>query len=78
MEASPPSPQDLTLPCHPRITEHRSETSSLRPGLAPQSALGSLPSVALSSAEVRTSVPKRNPIAKSKRKNRSHDNYRVR
>jgi hypothetical protein len=31
----------------------------LRPGLAPQSALGSLPSVALSSAVVRTSVPKR-------------------
>jgi len=78
MGASPPSPQDLTLPCHPRITEYRSETISLRLGLAPQSALGSLPSVALSSAAVRTSVPKRNRLAKAERKNRSHDNYRVR
>ena len=60
MEASPPNPQDLTplLPSQP--TESRSERSSPRSGLAPQSALRAHPCVALSSAEVRPSVPKPN------------------
>ena len=66
MGASPPNPQDLTLPCHPRVAEHRSEITSPRPGLAPQSALGSHPCGALSSAEVRSSVPNK------RRKSRPH------
>jgi hypothetical protein len=57
MGALPPNPQDLTLACYPSALRSRSETISLRPGLAPQSALGSHPCVALSSAEVSTSVP---------------------
>jgi len=47
MGALPPNPQDLTLACYPSALRSRSEMISLRPGLAPQSALGSHPCVAL-------------------------------
>gem|GEM_PF-6517989 len=54
---SPPRPQDLAFPSHPRITDP-----------APQSSLGSPLSVALSSAVVWTSAPKRNRLPSRRQK----------
>lgn len=61
----PPKPPGFIalLPSH--LTEHRSEISSPRSGLAPQSALRAHPCVALSSAEASPSVPE--PNRKTKR-----------
>jgi hypothetical protein len=65
MEASPPNPQDSSHSCHPRT--QKTGARSPRPGLVwPRSqALGSHSCVALSSAEVSTSVPKEYPKTNS-------------
>ena len=76
--ALPPNSQDLTLACYPSALRRRSEMISLRPGLAPQSALGSHPCVALSSAEVSTSVPEQKTETKRCVIRPPNDIYKVR